>query len=676
MTQPNRQLAAILFTDIVGFTGMMQQDEVHAHEVVKRFMQVMQQAVSDHSGKILNDYGDGCLCTFTSATQAVLCAESIQQQFRAEPPLPLRIGLHVGEIFFEENKALGDGVNVASRIQSLGQGNTILFSKEVWDKIRHQPQFNTVCLGAFEFKNVGEPMEVYALANDGLKIPKREEMSGKLKEAEKKSERRKWLALSALIVLAALGIFMFKAMTGEKGFTGERTVAVLPFENAGSDRSEEYVSDGITQDIISNLSKISALQKVIGWISVRRFKRISRPEKDIAEELGVAAILSGNMRKQGANTHIYAELTEVATGKLLWSDNFDYSADNFLSIQSKVAEQIVNALKLKLTPEERKGLSKHYTDNPEAFKYYLRGRSYWEQRTRTSYDTAEQFYDRAIALDPEYALAWAGKADCYTFNQQGLPQRDAITLAEKYAKTALSIDSTLTEAQTTLAFIQCIFYYDWKQSAALLKNIIDKNPNYAIAHVLYSNVLLYTGNIEAGLEEKRRAWSLDPLSPTTNYTIAREYWIARKYDSAMTLIQRSINLYPRYVSNYWVLGELYLQKKDYAHAIEAFSRLPQGPHDQGDDGRVMVGYAYAMSGNKTKANQVLATVSEADRLICPYNMALFYIAMGDYPSALSQLERAYEIRQIILIGIKSLPDLDPIRSEPRFQAILKKMNLE
>lgn len=676
MTQPNRQLAAILFTDIVGFTGMMQQDEVHAHEVVRRFMQVMQQAVADHSGKILNDYGDGCLCTFTSATEAVLCAESIQQQFRAEPSLPLRIGLHVGEIFFEENKALGDGVNVASRIQSLGQGNTILFSKEVWDKIRHQPQFSTICLGMFEFKNVGEPMEVYALANDGLKIPKREEMSGKLKEPEKKSGRRKLLAISALIVLAALGIFMFKAMTGG-GFTGsEKTVAVLPFENGGSDSSEEYVSDGITQAIISNLSKISALQKVIGWISVRRFKRISKSESDIAAELGVAAILSGNMRKQGANTHIYAELTEVASGKILWSDNFDYSAANLLTIQSKVAQQIVSALKVKLTPEEKNGLSRQYTDNPEAYKYYLRGRIFWEQRTRIGYDSAEQYYNKAITLDPDYALAWAGKADCYTFNQQGLPQRDAIPLAEKYAKTALSIDPTLTEAQTTLAFIQCIFYYDWKGSAALFKNIIDKNPNYAIAHVLYSNVLLDMGNTEAGLAEKRIARSLDPLSPTTNYTIAREYWLARKYDSAMILIQRSINLFPRYTSNYWVLGELYLQRKDYARAIEAFSRLPQEPHDQGDDGRIMRSYGYAMSGDKARANEILAGVSEADRLKAPYNMALFYIAVHDFPSALSQLERAYEIRQIILIGIKTFPDLDPVRSEPRFKALLKKMNLE
>jgi TolB-like protein/class 3 adenylate cyclase/tetratricopeptide (TPR) repeat protein len=676
MTQPNRQLAAILFTDIVGFTGMMQQDEVHAHEVVKRFMHVMQEAVSDHSGKILNDYGDGCLCSFTSATQAVLCAEAIQQQFRVEPSLPLRIGLHVGEIFFEENKALGDGVNVASRIQSLGQGNTILFSREVWDKIRHQPQFNTICLGMFEFKNVSEPMEVYALANDGLKIPKREEMSGKLKEQGKKSGRKKWLAISALIVLAALGIFMFKAMTGGRGFTGERTLAVLPFENAGTDNSEEYVSDGITVDIISKLSKISALQKVIGWISVKTYKKTKMSPKEIADNLGVVAILSGTIQKQGKKTHINAQLTEAGTGNVLWGNSFDYSGDDLLNVQSKVAEQIVTELKLKITPEERKGLTKQYTDNVEAYKYYLRGRSFWEKRTKEFYDSAERYYDKAIELDPEYALAWAGKADCYTYNQRGVPQRDAISLAEKYSRKALSYDSTLTEALTTLAFIRCIFYYEWKESAAHFKNIIDKNPNYALAHVYYSNVLLYMGNIEAGLDEKRRALSLDPLSTTINYTIARDYWIARKYDSAMILIQRSINLNPHYNSNYWVLGELYLQKKDYARAIEAFSQLPQEPYEQGADGRVMVSYAYAMSGNKTRANEILARVSDADRLKCPYAISLFYIAMGDFPAALSQLERAYEIRQIILIGIKTLPDLDPIRSEPRFKAILKKMNLE
>src|SRR5690242_2650408 len=188
MQNQHRQLAAILFTDIVGYTAMMQQDEQNAVAVTKRYTSVLKQLVSSHGGEILNDYGDGCLCSFSSATGAVHCAIEIQEQLRSEPKVPLRIGVHVGEILFDEGKIFGDGVNVTSRIQSLGQANTILFSKEVFDKLKNQPDFKPVSLGNFEFKNVDEPMEVFALANDGLTVPKKEEISGKLKE-DRKSTR-------------------------------------------------------------------------------------------------------------------------------------------------------------------------------------------------------------------------------------------------------------------------------------------------------------------------------------------------------------------------------------------------------------------------------------------------------------------------------------------------------
>ena len=184
--QPTRRLAAILFTDIVGYTAMMQRDEQTAVSITKRYVSVLKQFVISHGGEILNDYGDGCLCSFSSATGAIRCAIEIQEQLRNEPIVPLRIGMHIGEILFEEGKIFGDGVNVASRIQSLGQANTILFSKEIFDKLKNQAAFKSVSLGRFEFKNVDEPMEVFALANEGLMVPKKEDLSGKLKTAARK----------------------------------------------------------------------------------------------------------------------------------------------------------------------------------------------------------------------------------------------------------------------------------------------------------------------------------------------------------------------------------------------------------------------------------------------------------------------------------------------------------
>ena len=189
MQNQQRQLAAILFTDIVGYTAMMQQNEVQAVAMIKRYLSVLQIMVKNHSGKILNDYGDGSLCIFPSATEAISCALELQQELQKEPTVPLRIGLHIGEIFFEDKKVFGDGVNVASRIQSLGQANTILFSGEIHDKIKNNPKFKSVSLGLYEFKNVSKPIEVFALANEGLVVPLRKNMEGKLKK--KKSN---WLS--------------------------------------------------------------------------------------------------------------------------------------------------------------------------------------------------------------------------------------------------------------------------------------------------------------------------------------------------------------------------------------------------------------------------------------------------------------------------------------------------
>src|SRR5258706_10381695 len=210
MPQPTRRLAAILFTDIVGSTTMMQKDEQHAVSINKRYVVVLKEFVLSHDGEILNDFGDGSLCTFHSATQALRCAIEMQKQFQLEPKVPLRIGLHVGEIFFEDGKVFGDGVNVASRVQSLGIANSILFSSEICSKIKNQQEFKSISIGKFHFKNVEEPMEVFALTNEGLAVPKKEELTGKLKEIEKKSVLRKRITAIVAILILIGSFFIYQ----------------------------------------------------------------------------------------------------------------------------------------------------------------------------------------------------------------------------------------------------------------------------------------------------------------------------------------------------------------------------------------------------------------------------------------------------------------------------------
>ena len=676
MEQQNRQLAAILFTDIVGYTAMMQKDEQNALAVTRHYIATLKGSTETFHGRILNDYGDGSLCCFPSATEAVKAAVQIQQQLQQDPKVPLRIGIHVGELFFEETKVMGDSVNVASRIQTLGCANSILFSKEVFDKLKNQPEYRSVSLGKFEFKNVDEPLEIFALATEGLIVPKKEQLSGKLKEIKKRSVLNKLLAATILLILA-LGVFMlYKRYLTSSGFTGEKSIAVLPFENINKDSSEEYLTDGITQDIISKLSQISSLQKVIAWFSVRSFKKTTKSLKQIADELGVAAVLTGTIQKHPDKTYIIAELIEASTNKRLWGGDFQYEGKDILSIQAKVSTEIATALSANITKEDRKNLEKNYTENIDAYKLYRKGRFFWDLRSQENYDSAEANYKRAIQLDPDYALAYAGLADCYTFNQKGLSQKEAVPIAEMYARKALELDSTLVEAQTTLVFIQSHFDFDWQDAMVKFGKIIKNNPNYPIAHLYLGNVLLFTGHVDAGLAETKKALSLDPLSSAMNHVLGRNYFHARKYDSAILQLQKSITLNPRFFQSYAHLGYCYLQKKRYAQAFENFSVLPPGMYDQGGHGNLVRCYGYAASGDKIRAAELLKTIPSETQLRFPILMSQINVALGNNEEAFNYLELGYKSHALQLIFLKLDPTWDPIRSEPRFKALLKKMNFE
>jgi adenylate cyclase len=672
------RLAAILFTDIVGSTAVMQKDELTAVSMNRRYLTVLKQSVTKHHGEILNDYGDGSLCSFGSAIQAVKCAIDMQLQLQTEPMVPLRIGLHIGEIFFEDGKVFGDGVNVASRIQSLGIANSILLSSEINNKLKNQPEFKTVPVGRFQFKNVDEPMEVFALANEGFVVPDKKKMDGKLQE--KKRTGGRWIFALVSILLLTAAFFIYRNLFRATGFSeGEKTIAVLPFENSAGMDTEEYISDGITQDIIKNLSKISSLQKVIGWFSVRSFKNTRKTLKEIADELGVAAILSGTMERHSDKIHIIAELIEVNSNKRLWGDDFEYDTKDIQSIQSKVAGEIVKALKANVTQEEKNNISRQNTENVEAYKYYLKGRNFWNARGRANFDSAEANFKSAIRLDPNYALAYAGLADCYTFNFQGLSQLEAIPIARGYANQALMLDSNLSEGLTSLGFIEHVFDYEWDKSKETLERAIELDPNNSTAHLYYGNLLFYTGHFEEGLKENEKAAALDPLSFSSNWVLGRNYYFAGLNNKAIEKFDKlkSASLQEGVVA--WSLGLVYVQEKMYREAKQQFEKVSSSDHNANpiDYYAIMQSYGYALTGDRVEAKELLdSTLKKKGVWLSPYRIAQAYVAMGDYEKALDQLDKSYEIRDLHLFWIKVDPGFIPIRNNPRFAELIRKMNLD
>jgi len=673
-----RRLAAILFTDIVDSTAMMQKDEHSAVSMNMRYMTVLKRAVSSHAGEILNDYGDGSLCAFASATGAVRCAIEMQQQLQTEPKVPLRIGLHIGEIFFEEGKAFGDGVNVASRIQSLGIANSILFSAEINNKLKNQPEFKTVSVGRFHFKNVDEQIEVFALSNEGFIVPDKTKLQGKLQE---KKVRRKWILPLAILLLLAVSFLVYQNVFHATRFTeGDKTIAVLPFENRGIRDTDEYISDGITQDIIKNLSKIASLNKVIGWFSVRRFKKTNETLKQVADELGVAAVLSGSMEQHADKIHIIAELTEINTSKRLWGDDFEYDSRDILSIQSKVVGEIVNALKAKVTPQEKNGIAKQYTENVDAYKYYLKGRNFWNHRGMADFDSAEANFKAAIKLDPDYALAYAGLADCYTINQSGnMSQLEAIPIAREFADKALALDSNLSEGYTTLGFIQYNFEYEWENSRKTLERAIELEPGNPTAHLYYGNMLQFSGHTDAGLKEVEKAAELNPLGWAENWVLGRNSYFAGLYDKAISQFKKAIKMAPGQVeTTAWSLGLAYFHKKMYQEAREEFDKITFTDHKNPIDYYFAVqSFGYALLGDTIKAKDLLKKSLEEKRKdwVSPYVLSRIYVALGNYPRALDLLEKSYDIRDLHTAYLNVDPELKQIRNEPRFKDLLKKMNL-
>ena len=294
----SRQLAAIMFTDIVGYTGMMQQNELKAVTVIKHYNAALEKFVGQYNGQVLNYYGDGSLCIFHSALDAVNCSLAVQKELKTDPVVPLRIGLHIGEVFFEEDKALGDAVNVASRVQSLGLENTILVSAEFYDKVRNNPIISARSLGAFHFKNVDKPMEIFALTNEGLSVPQRKKIEGKLKKNNFSS--RSIIAIVLVILLASAAFIIYQNMSAGKVLpeVTDKSIAVLPFVDMSANKDQEYLADGLAEEIINSITAINTL-KVIGRTSSFQFKGKGLAAEAIGKKLDVSFILEGSIQKSG-----------------------------------------------------------------------------------------------------------------------------------------------------------------------------------------------------------------------------------------------------------------------------------------------------------------------------------------------------------------------------------------
>src|SRR6185436_20027645 len=413
--QKTRQLAAVMFTDMTGYTALMQEDEKKAKILSSRQRITLEKFIPFYNGKILQYYGDGTLSIFGSAAEAVICAAEIQKELLQEPKVLLRIGLHSGDIAYDEHGVYGDCVNVASRIESLSIPGAVLISDKVYDEIKNQSEIKTNLLGKYNLKNVKRLVEVYAVANEGLVVPAPEQINA-------------------------------KAVT-------EKSIAVLPFANLSADVENEYFSDGISEEILNALTRVEGLQ-VTARTSSFSFKGKNEDVRVIGSRLGVATVLEGSVHKAGKRVRITAQLINAADGYHIWSEVYDRDLEDIFEVQDEISLKIVTRLKENFTPSKREEpIVKSPTENIEAYNLYLKGRYHWNKWNPENITMAIKIFEEVITLDRGFALPYCALSYCYSFlGSTGIMSpAEAYPKAKDYTLKAIEIDPNHPESHLSLA---------------------------------------------------------------------------------------------------------------------------------------------------------------------------------------------------------------------------------
>jgi serine/threonine protein kinase/Tfp pilus assembly protein PilF len=458
-------------------------------------------------------------------------------------------------------------------------------------------------------------------------------------------------------------------------------IAVLPVTNISPDEEDIYFADGMTEELISTLSKIREL-RVIARTSVIRYKSMTKSIGEIGKELRVGHIIEGSIRKSQDKYRISIQLVDAQSEEDIWSNEYDRKFDDIFIIQSDIATQIADSLKVQLMGEDKQKIKKHMTDNMEAYRWYLKGRFFWNRRTKESLNKCVECFEKAIELDLRFALAFSGLADAYIIlgDYNYLPAKEAYTYAKDAAEEALEIDKYLAQAHTSLGCLKSIYYWDWKAAESEFKKAISLNSKYATAYHWYAiNFLVPKSRFNEAIKNIKNAEDLDPLSLIINTTIGLVHYFARDYDKAIEQYLKTIEMDINFEKAYFFLGWAYIEKGLNDEAISVFKKA----HSISNDKPVVLaelGYLYASIGNTMKTINILDELIPRSHQIpmSPYNMysiAAIYAALNDYDRAIDWLQHACVQHCYRLIYLNVDPKFDNIRSDPRFIDLLNRIGL-
>ncbi len=657
-----RRLSAVMFTDVVGYTALMQDDEEAARVIRLRHREALEAAITAHGGELVQYLGDGSLSTFPSAVRAVSAAVEVQQALGED--VPLRIGIHQGEIAFDDQGIYGDSVNVASRVMGLGTAGSVLVSEKAQDELKNQRDFSTASLGRFELKNVKHPMAVHAVRQEGLDVPTREDL----------------LAQGGGSGRASAGAEVLRSAPATAG--DSKCVAVLPLQNIGGDPENDFFADGLTEDIIAHLSHVEEL-RVISRTSVMRFKQTTASLGEIAAALNVGSVLEGSVRRAGERLRVVVQLIDARTDEHLWAETYDREMKDVFAIQSEIALNVADALRASLSPVEEAGIRQRPTESMDAHDLYLLGKHHWWSFREEPWRKAKGYFEHALALDADYAPAHAGLALTYLVGGGGgmtvLPMAEAMPKAKAAALKAISLDPRLGEGYGTLALVHAWFEWDCARAEEMGRKGVEVEPSSSIAWGGYAYALAMAGKSAESVEAGRRFAELDPLAALAQQNLAGHLFNAGRADEARLRAQRSLELDPSWQFARTLLADIALWQGDPAEALALIEPL-LGAAEESSYIAVSVGAVLSRAGKAEQFREVVGRLeSWAEEGRASWvGAAVPYIWSGDHARALDLLEKVPDQRPPpnnwpAFLGFWAL--LDPVRDDPRFQEVLRKMGL-
>jgi len=671
-----KKLAAIMFTDIVGYTALMGSDEDKAFEVLRKSRDIHIKSINQFNGKLIKEMGDGMLAQFNTAIDSVLCAIEIQKQSRQQIKEKIRIGLHLGDITFDHEDIFGDGVNIASRLQSVADPGGIYISESIQKSIRAKNAVNTKYLGQIKLKNVDYPVNTYCIIEDGLPVPS----VSKIEQLKGKSVFHKLITsvytyIILLLLIIANGPWIRNYFKTESA--GISSLLILPFDNFTGDDSLNYIVEGIHNALIGDVGKISAL-RVPSKQTANAYRNIGKSIPQIATELNIDAAVETSVSCYGDIICIQVKLISAfPEEKQLWVHDFNIDKGQLSNLTKKIAKEISQQINIYLTPQEEQLLAEAIKPiDPDAYEAYLRGMGYWELGTKSDLDRAMDYFQLSSEIDPNYALAYMGIARTWgAYALHGfLPSSEVGKKAEAAQNKALMLDSTLVEIHARMATVYTWGEWNWKKAEQEFLKALELNPNYAFSQAYYSHFLAIMGNPEKGLPHSELAMQLDPFNTLYMSIHGQALKNAGKYNEALELLLKLYEIEPEQGIALPALWAVYHELGDWQKALAiakkiyilrenelALKTLKEGFEEGG----------YHLAMQRTAEMMIL----NRDTIYVPsWQIFTLYCRAGMKEEALEWLEKAFEEHDGNMPYISVDPLFDFLRNEPRFKNLIKKMD--